>query len=168
MSKRSPKRIDKAMQKKITCDTDPFISEWITDSGLPSYMSRWFLAARAEAFKSNFHTFKIGCVIVYKNHIIGRGHNQLKTDPTQKIYNNKYRDWTNEIEFSKTCGHTIHAETDALTSVTYPIAQQVKWKKAKAYVYRVFVLPDTGNVIKWNFSSNVLIQNWLTNILFMP
>ena len=144
MTKRSPRRIDKSMQKKIIRDTEPFIEGWVKDSDLPKYSLRWFLAARSEAFKSDFHTFKVGCVIVYKNHIIGRGHNQLKTDPLQKRYNNRYRDWTNELEFSKTCGHTIHAETDAISSVTYPIAQQVNWKKAKAYVFRVTLGEDTG------------------------
>ena len=111
---------------------------WVNQSTLPAYAEKWFIQARNEAFKSDFHTAKTGCVIVYKNHVIGRGHNKLKTDPYQKKYNQKYREWTNDIEFSKTCGHTIHAEIDALKHISYQCLQQhIVWKKVSVYIYRV-------------------------------
>ena len=123
--------------RKIRSETSDDMAEWVRISTLPSYVERWFLAARDEAFKSNFHAAKIGCVILYKNHIIGRGHNQYKTDPMQKFYNEKYREWTNSREFGLCCDHSLHAEIDALKNISYPIAQQVIWKKVEVYVYRV-------------------------------
>ena len=134
---RNPSYISESMILRIQRDTQDQMSRWTTISGLPTYMSRWFAAARDEAFKSNFHTAKVGCVIIYRNHIVGRGHNQLKTDTTQAQYNQMYREWTNDAEFSNTCGHTAHAEIDALNSITYPIAQKLDWKRTKVYVYRV-------------------------------
>lgn len=121
------------MQKEILS----FVPEGVKKSNMPKRMSKWFIKASELAFKSNFHTAKIGCVLVYKNHILGEGYNQLKTHPKQKIYNQKYRKWTNDPDFSKTCGHTIHAEIDALTSVPYPIGIKVDWKKVDVFVYRV-------------------------------
>jgi len=139
-----PKVITIKQQDLIKEETARFLPSWVEVSSLPKYMARWFAVARDEAFKSNFHTFKVGCVIVYKNHIIGRGHNQLKTDPYQKRYNTQYRKWTNDRSFSYTCGHTIHAEIDALTSIPYPVALQVDWKKAKVYVFRVSLSQQDG------------------------
>ena len=122
---------------KISNETSGSMAHWVKQSSLPSYAERWFSYARDEAFLSNFNTAKVGCVIVYKNHIVGRGHNQLKTDPYQKRYNQEYRLWTNSEDFSKTSGHTIHAEIAALKSISYPVAQQISWKRVKVYVYRV-------------------------------
>ena len=141
---RKPKHISNPVKRAIERDAAPNIETWVKDSGLPKHAKKWVIASRDEAFKSDFHTFKVGCVLVYKNRIIGRGHNQLKTDPYQKIYNNRYRLYTNEPEFSNTCGHTIHAEIDALTDVLYPVAQQINWKKVKVYVYRLTLNQETS------------------------
>ena len=120
----------------VTQGTSDSMEEWIKKSTLPSYTEQWFKQARDEAFKSNFHTSKVGCVVVYKNHVIGRGHNQHKTDPLQKEYNQKYREWAAE-EDSQACGHTLHAEIDALKNIPYAVTKQVVWKKAQIYIYRV-------------------------------
>lgn len=114
-----------------------FVANGLDNSNLTSRMYRWFVAASDEAFKSDFPSAKIGCVIVYKNHIIGRGFNQLKTDPKQKRYNQLYREWTNSLEFSNTSGHTIHAEISALKSVPYPIMIRTDWSKVEVYIYRI-------------------------------
>lgn len=121
----------------IANETSLEMEHWAKKSNLPNYTSQWFKCARDEAFLSNFHTAKMGCVFVYKNHVIGRGHNQHKTDPLQKEYNQKYRDWTATDEFSQICGHTLHAEIAALKSISYPTAQQTVWKRVQVYVYRV-------------------------------
>lgn len=137
MKKHEPRHLTYRQINMIKRGTDGCVYDWVQKSNFPAYSERWFLAARDEAFKSNFYTAKIGCVIVYKNHIIGRGHNQRKTDPYQKKYNQMYREWTNSPEFSNTCGHTLHAEIDALKNVPYPIGCQVNWKKVEVYIYRV-------------------------------
>lgn len=125
--------------KMITNTTDSQIPDWVENSGLPTYMSRWFEQARDEAFKSNFHSAKLGCVLVYKNHILSVGHNQQKTDPIQQRYNRRYRKFTRSGNFYTNCGHNIHAEMDAIKNVSYPVAQQVDWKRVDLYVYRIGV-----------------------------
>lgn len=95
---------------------------------------RFFEAARQEALCSNFDRFHVGCVIVYKGHIIGRGSNSPKTDPMQKKYN--------AMRTFNRCGHkpiihSIHAEIAALKSIPYPIAESIDWGKVKVYVFRV-------------------------------
>lgn len=130
-------RLTKRQSNEIKSYTDDHMDLWLRKSHLPKHLKKWFVAARDEALKSNFHSAKVGCVLVYKNHIVGRGHNQLKTDPTQKRYNRKYRSWTKEPEFSKTCGHIIHAELDALKSIPYAVNKQLKWGQVEAYIYRV-------------------------------
>lgn len=122
---------------EISSYTDDKISDWAEVCGMGKGDARWFAQARNEAFKSDFHTAKLGCVLVYKNHILSVGHNKAKTDPVQRRYNTKYRAFTRTGAFIQNCGHTIHAEMDALKTVPYPIAQQVEWKNVNVYVYRV-------------------------------
>lgn len=111
---------------------------WLQLSNLPSYMSLGFMAAMDEAFKSNSNLVKTGCAIVYKSYVLSRGHNQLKTHPLQQKYNLKFREFTSEDDFEeKTQGHTLHAEIDAITSVSYPDMCKTNWKDAKVFVYRV-------------------------------
>lgn len=156
------------MISQISTYTDEQIPSGIKQSKFPSYMSKWFMAARDEAFKSDFHTAKVGCVIVYKNHIIGYGHNQLKTDPIQKIYNNGYREWTKDLDFSKTCGHTIHAEVDAIKSIPYTVALNVTWSKVKVYVFRVAIGLDnySGLSLPCPACSHALIDRGITKVYF--
>ena len=123
---------------EIRSQVEARVSDWSKISGLPRHYGKWFLAACQEALKSDFDTAKVGCVIVYKKHIIGRGFNSFKTDPYQKRYN-QYREWTTYPEHSKNCGHAIHAEIAALKSVTYPVSIQVNWSKVKVFIYRVAV-----------------------------
>ena len=95
---------------------------------------RYFEIARQEALKSDFDRFHIGCVVVYKGHIIGRGSNSDKTHPLQKKYNK-------ERKFNK-CGvhpikHSVHAEIAALSSVPYPMQENIDWGKVKIYTFRI-------------------------------
>lgn len=90
--------------------------------------------AYEQAKKSKYNRFPMGCVIAYKGHVIGRGHNSNRTDPMQKHYNKKRK-------FNKTSGkpvvHSIHCEIAALKSIPYPIADSVDWSKVKVYIYRI-------------------------------
>lgn len=131
-----PSRLTKHQVDTIIEETSKGMEEWIHQSTLPSYTEQWFKHARDEAIKSDFRTAKVGCVVVYKNHIIGRGHNQYKTDPLQKEYNQKYKEWSSPEEYSQNSGHTLHAEIDALKNIPYPVAKQVIWKKVQVYIYR--------------------------------
>lgn len=94
-----------------------------------------FEAAYAEAEKSTFDHFKIGCVITYKNKIIGSGYNDDKTHPLQQRYNELYRDFnTNNGNFVK---HSIHAEISAISSIPYVVGKEADFNKAKIFVYRI-------------------------------
>lgn len=94
---------------------------------------KFFNMARKEAEKSDFEGFKLGCVIVHKKHVIGRGHNSNKTNPKQKRYN-RYRKFNKDNRMIK---HSIHAEIDAINSVPYPVAENVNWSDVKVYIYRI-------------------------------
>lgn len=95
---------------------------------------RYFEMARQEALKSDFEQFHLGCVVIYKGHVIGRGSNSDKTDPLQKKYNK-------ERKFNK-CGrqpikHSIHAEIAALKSIPYSLQETIDWSKVKVYIFRI-------------------------------
>ena len=94
---------------------------------------RMFAAARKVAKKSDFENFHMGCVIVYKKHIIGAAANSDKTHPMQAEYN-KYR------KFNKTKNgikHSVHAEIAAINSIPYVLGKEVEWSKVKIYIYRI-------------------------------
>ena len=95
---------------------------------------RYFEMARQEALHSDFARFRMGCVIVYKGRVIGRGANSDKTDPIQKLYN-KERSFNRSGV--KPVKHSIQAEIAALKSVPYPIQEAIDWNKAKIYVFRI-------------------------------
>lgn len=94
---------------------------------------RAFDEARKVAEMSDYPGFKIGCVLYYKGHIIGRGCNTNKTNPTQKRYN-RYRKFNKS---PKPVRHSSHAEVQAVRSVQYTVAQEIDWKKVKCYTYRI-------------------------------
>lgn len=100
-----------------------------------NFEKRMFQAARAEAEKSDYERFHIGCVITYKNKIIGSGHNSNKSHPKQCMYNRRYR------KFNCTNGqyihHALHAEISAIKSISYTTGIQVDWSKVKVFVYRI-------------------------------
>lgn len=91
-----------------------------------------FSFARKVAEESDFSTVHIGCVLVYKNRVIGKGYNSHKTHPEQMKYN-KYRDMDEE----KTVNHSLHAEIKALNSVKFTVDKSVNWSHVKVYVYRI-------------------------------
>lgn len=95
---------------------------------------RFFEFARQEAEKSQFERFHVGCVIVYKGHIIGRGSNSNKTHPVQKKYN-KERSFNRNG--TKPIVHSMHAEIAALQSIPYPLQQSIDWSKVKVYTFRI-------------------------------
>lgn len=95
---------------------------------------RYFEEAHKLALTSEYPCFKIGCVLVYKNKVIGSGVNASKTCPDQKFYNRKYRNFR---VGTKPPMDMIHAEIAALRSVPYNVAQEVNWSKVKVYTYRI-------------------------------
>lgn len=102
---------------------------------LSNYDLKMFEAAKLEAEKSDYKPFKLGCVITYKGHIIGHGHNSNKTNPLQKKYNMRYRKF-NSCN-TKPIRHSIHAELSALLSVPYAVGKDMDWNKASIYIYRI-------------------------------
>lgn len=100
---------------------------------------RYFEEARKEAECSDFAKFHLGCVIVYKHHIIGRGCNSTKTSPVQKSYN-RYREFKpNPLQ--PYIIDSLHAEISALTSIQYSVKRDITqsndWGRVKIYVYRI-------------------------------
>lgn len=95
---------------------------------------KMFTKARQIAETSDFGSFHLGCVIVYKHKILASASNSTKTHPMQKKYNRKYRNFKHG---EKPIVDSLHAEIAALSSIPYPIAQQIQWKDVSVYVYRI-------------------------------
>ena len=94
---------------------------------------RFFNLAHEIATQSDFSRFHVGCVLVYQGKVLSEAHNTEKSDPIQKRYN-RYRHFNHT---AKGCiNHSGHAEMMALKKVSYPIAQQIDWKRVKLYVER--------------------------------
>lgn len=88
----------------------------------------YFLKARNESLKSNYHDIHIGCVAVYKNQIIASGHNSSKTHPIQSLYN-KYR----PISGVGYLPAKLHAEIDCLNKLR---SLDIDFSKVSLYVFR--------------------------------
>ena len=69
----------------------------------------------------------IGCVVVYKHHIISVGFNSNKTHPIQKIYN---KERFNDDDTP----HSLHAEIMAL--IFLKDRKDIKWNDVHLYTYR--------------------------------
>ena len=95
---------------------------------------RMFQQAKRVAKTSTYKTHSLGCVIVYKHHIISAASNSNKTHPKQKEYNKKYRIFSRS---NKPIMDTGHAEMLALYNIPYPIGQKIDWSKVRVYVYRI-------------------------------
>lgn len=104
-------------------------------SGMTRRDADAFYAAYEQALESDFDNYRLGCVIMVGNQIVSRGFNSTKTDPAQKLYNLRHRNFV-PADYSNR-EHSLHAEMAALKGISYPVAQQLNWKKAKAYVYRI-------------------------------
>lgn len=94
---------------------------------------KFFEEARQEALKSDYSPFHLGCVVVYKGYVVSTGHNSCRTHPLQKHYN-KYRNFRYGV---KPAQHSIHAEIDALSHISYTTNLQLDYSKVKVYIYRV-------------------------------
>lgn len=101
---------------------------------LTKFDHKMFKKARKIAETSTYKTHNLGCVIVYKHHIIGQAANSNKTHPNQKYYNKRYRTFNKSI---KPILDSAHAEINALSKISYPIAQEIDWAKARVYIYRI-------------------------------
>ena len=64
--------------------------------------------------------------------VIASASNSCKTNPVQKEYNRKYRVFRKS---EKPINDSVHAEIACLLSVR----QDIDWKKAKLYIYRICV-----------------------------
>lgn len=102
---------------------------------ISNFDKKMFHYAYLEALKSDYKRFNIGCVIAYKHQIIGRGHNSNRSHPMQKKYNRKYR--TFNYVGGTYIHDSLHAEMDALCSISYVVGKEVDWSKVKIYVYRI-------------------------------
>ena len=101
---------------------------------ITNFDKRMFEMAREVAETSTYGPFHLGCVIVYKHHVIANAANSQKTHPVQKKYNRRYREFKKGL---KPALDMVHAEIAALNCIPYPIAEQIDWKDVKVYVYRI-------------------------------
>lgn len=100
---------------------------------ISNFDMKMFDVARRVAQESDFNNFHIGCVVVYKKHIIASACNSNKTSPVQKKYN-KVRNFNKS---SKPVKHSLHAEVRALSLIPYPLQQTINWREVSVYVYRI-------------------------------
>ena len=91
---------------------------------------KYFEKARQAALLSNFKRTNIGCVAVYKGHIIAIGCNVCKTHPMQKKYN-RYRK-PRYMDRERIPG--IHAEMHCLKVIQH---MDINFSKVKLYIYRI-------------------------------
>lgn len=87
----------------------------------------FFRHAKNMSFMSDFYRSHTGCVVVYKNKIIGTGFNTCKTHPIQR----KYNGFRFECDWSP---HCMHAEVHALSQLINN--SDINWSKVHVYVYR--------------------------------
>lgn len=89
---------------------------------------KYFDKATQLAYHSNMKT-KMGCVVVYKGHIISDGYNQTKTHPLQAEYDIERDDF----EDGHPNAHSLHAESAALFKIK---DLDLKWNKIDIYISR--------------------------------
>lgn len=108
------------------------IDDLARDCGFVSHEIYFIQEAFEQALLSDFDRTRLGCVIVYKGHIIGEGYNSEKTNTLQKAYNIKYRNFDNvHLKYS------THAEVDAIRSIKASMIPQINWSKVEVYTYRI-------------------------------
>ena len=90
----------------------------------------YFDKAKNVSLLSDFKQIHIGCVAVYKKHIISTGFNTNKTNPIQMKYN-KYRSLSYDNGFQPK--PKLHAEMSCLLSIK---DMDIDFSKVKFYIYR--------------------------------
>ena len=106
-----------------------------SDLYLSKKQKKFFNLAKEVAETSDFDGIKIGCILVYKNTVIGRGANSKKTHPVQKEYN-KYRNFNRGT--GKMIVHSLHSETAALIDAEHNVNNEdIDWSKVHVYTYRI-------------------------------
>ena len=88
-----------------------------------------FKRAKEISYLSDYNRIHIGCVAVYKNHVLAVGYNTNKTHPIQKRYN-KYRNMIYENTEPKS---SIHSEISCLMQIK---DMDIDFVKVELYIYR--------------------------------
>ena len=102
---------------------------------LSKKQKKFFKAAKELAETSTFKNVKMGCIMVYKGIIIGKGVNSSKSHPLQKIYNKRYRKFNSGN--GKMINDCLHAETSALLDAEKNVGDHVDWSKVHVFIYRI-------------------------------
>jgi deoxycytidylate deaminase len=111
------------------------IKKLVRASGMTGHDATAFYFAYETAKRSTFGNFPIGCVIVSGGKILGTGANTTKSDPLQKHYNLRYRNFV-DVQYSNR-EHSLHAEMSAMKSISYTVKEKTDWAKAEAYIFRI-------------------------------
>lgn len=134
--KKKRSRKNPGRKRKLVWADPCGVEELARRSGLGKRDARMMALAASAAYASDFESMKTGCVLGNKNVVISMSHNTIKSDPFQKEFNVRYRDFNYPARFSP-YEHSIHAEIAALKGVAYPVAAETDWKKVRAYVFRL-------------------------------
>lgn len=89
---------------------------------------KYFEKAKQVATISDYHPVQVGCIAVYKGHIVAVACNLNKTHPIQKYYNRRYR------EDSDGMMPKLHAEINCLNQLKH---LNLNYSKIKLYIYRL-------------------------------
>ena len=93
---------------------------------------KYFDKARQIAMISDFKKVHVGCIAVYKGHIVGIGCNTNKTHPTQKYYNQFRKPEGDDISMASV--PKLHAEINCLNQLRH---LNINFSKVKLYIYRI-------------------------------
>lgn len=93
---------------------------------------KYFEKARQIAMISDFKKVHVGCIAVYKGHIVGIGCNTNKTHPTQKYYNQFRKPEGDDISMASV--PKLHAEINCLNQLRH---LNINFSKVKLYIYRI-------------------------------
>jgi deoxycytidylate deaminase len=89
----------------------------------------YFDKARDVSLLSDFKQIHIGCIAIYKKHIIGTGFNTNKTNPLQ-LYYNKYRKNFDECSNYQP---KLHAEMSCILNIR---SLDIDFSKVVLFIYR--------------------------------
>lgn len=87
-----------------------------------------FNRAKEISYLSDYNRIHIGCVAVYKNHVLAVGYNTNKTHPLQMKYN-RYRERKYDGDFTQ----KLHAEMSCLNQIR---DMDIDFGKVELYIYR--------------------------------
>lgn len=114
--------------------------------------------ALQESYKSNNLKIKIGCIAVYNNVVIARGHNNNKTHPLQYDYNSLRFPFEQSQPIP-----TLHAEIDCLNRIKH---LDIDFRKIKLFIARNDLNGNSGMCRPCKACMQAIKDLGITNIYY--